>query len=239
VVTALLPRMSRHAAEGDLAAVREDVSGGYRLSAAILIPAALGYAVLARPIAALVFEHGRSTPAQAEQIGRVLSVFALGLVAFSAFQLLLRAFYAQQDSRTPALVNVAVVAVNVVADFALFQTMHGRGRIVGLAVGYVLSYLVGLVLLGTRLARQLHGLDGRRVLRLTVRVALGAFLAALAAYGASRLVLHGLGTGLTGSLVAVAAGVGVAVPLYLVCASRMRISEVSAVLDIARARLGR
>ena len=50
----------------------------------------------------------------------MLRFFAIGLFPFSAFQLLLRAFYAQQDSRTPALVNVAAVAVNTALNFLFF-----------------------------------------------------------------------------------------------------------------------
>jgi putative peptidoglycan lipid II flippase len=239
VVTALLPRMSRHAADDDLPAVRDDVSTGLRLTAAVLVPAALGYAVLARPIAVVVFDHGRTTADQAAQIGQVLSVFALGLVAFSAFQLLLRAYYAQQDSRTPALVNIGVNAVNIAVDLVLFATLDGRTRVIGLAAGYAASYVVGTALLVRGLRRRLGGIDGARVTRLAVRVTVGALLAALAAYGASRIVLRLLGNAVTGSLVATAAGVAVAAPLYFVCARRMRVHEVTDVIGVARARLGR
>jgi putative peptidoglycan lipid II flippase len=77
------------------------------------VPAALGYLALAPPITRLVLQHGEFTAESAALTARVLQAFALGLPFFSAFQLFTRTFYAMQDSRTPALVNVAAAVVNV------------------------------------------------------------------------------------------------------------------------------
>ena len=61
---------------------------------------------LAVPIVSLLLQHGRADASDAENIARTLQAFAVGLPFFSAFQLLTRTFYAMQDTRTPALVNV-------------------------------------------------------------------------------------------------------------------------------------
>ena len=88
---------------------------GLREPAVVTIPAALGLIALAEPISRLLFEHGEAVDADAVAIGRTLQGFAAGLVFFSAFQLLTRTFYAMQDTRTPALVNVGVGCVNIAA----------------------------------------------------------------------------------------------------------------------------
>ncbi|MCA1824045.1 MAG: murein biosynthesis integral membrane protein MurJ [Frankia sp.] len=239
VVTALLPRMSRHAADDDLAALRDDISQGLRLAAAAVIPAALGYVVLGRAVAVAVFAHGVTTAPDAHLVGSVLAAFALGLAFFSAFQLQLRAFYAMHDSRTPALVNIAVNAVNVAADVVLFVVLDGSARIVGLALGYGLSYAVGAAVFARILRRRLGGLDGRRVARTVTRIVVAAMIAAFGAYGASRLAMRGLGTGVRGSIAAIAAGVVAAVPLYVVSARRMRLTEIDVLGSIVRARVRR
>ena len=237
VVTALVPRMSGHAADGDLAKLRADFSTGIRLVACVLMPAAFGYVVLSRPISTVVFDLGAFSRADAAFVGDVLAAFAFGLLSFSAFQLLLRMFYVQQDSRTPALANIGANAVNVVVDLVLFSVLDGRARVVGLAVGHVTAYTVGSLVLARLLSRRLGGLDGYVVVRTLVRVAIASLIAALAAYGVAQLARATLGDGLLGSAVAVGAGGLVGASFYLSCARRMAVREVKYVTDVARQRI--
>ena len=107
VTTALLPRMSRHAAEGRFSLVRDDFSASIRLSSVILVPAALLLAVLGPALCEFLFSYGSSSVAGARYIGEAFAAFSLGLVPFVIFQLLLRVFYALHDSRTPAIIGFA------------------------------------------------------------------------------------------------------------------------------------
>ncbi|HSK37641.1 MAG TPA: murein biosynthesis integral membrane protein MurJ, partial [Actinomycetota bacterium] len=115
VMTALLPPLSEQAVARDWSAFRATLARGIRLTAAVLLPAALGYLALAGPIVRLLLEHGVVTEESTELLVPVLMVFVLGLVPFSTFQLVLRAFYALQDTRTTFLVNLAAVGVNAVS----------------------------------------------------------------------------------------------------------------------------
>ena len=135
VITALLPAMSRHAVHGRLAEIRADIDRGTRLSTLVLIPSALAFVVLGRQIAVLLFAHGRTGIGEADRIGWTLAVFAVGLVPFSVYQLQSRAFYAMKDTRTPALIQVAVSVVLVVVDVALSVAVSGPGRVYVLAAG--------------------------------------------------------------------------------------------------------
>jgi len=155
VITALLPRMSRHAVDGRLDLIRHDLDRGLRLSAVLLIPAALGLVVLGRPVAVALFAHGRTTDAQADQIGIVLAVFALGLLPYSIYQLQSRAFYARGDTKTPALVQVVVSTALVLVDVAASAALPAHARIYGLAGGLVVANCVGAVVTTVLLRRQL------------------------------------------------------------------------------------
>ena len=77
-------------------------------------------AVRSRPSA---FAHVRTTADEARTIGTLLAVFACGLVAFSSYQLQLRAFYAMQDTRTPTLINLGVNITTVAVDVGLFVVL--------------------------------------------------------------------------------------------------------------------
>ena len=113
VITALLPRMSAHAADRRLDLVRDDLSTGLRMSTVVLVPAALGLLALAQPLSISLFAWHSTSVAGASRIGGALAAFAVALLPFSAFQLQLRGFYAMADSRTPALVMCAVASVNI------------------------------------------------------------------------------------------------------------------------------
>lgn len=236
IITALAPAISGHAVGGDLARVRTDLSHGLRLVAVILVPAALGLVALARPVAVAAFAHGAFTVADAELTGRVLVAFALGLLPFSAFQLLARVFYWLADSRTPALVNMVVNVVNVVAVVVLAATLDGSALVVGMAGGYALSYVVGATLLAALLRRRLGGLDGYRITRTVVRTLVAGTVAALAALGVEALARGVLGGALTGAVLAVLAGVAAGGALYVLVARRLHVEELGTVLALAHRR---
>ena len=236
VITALAPAISGHAVRGDLAQVRQDLSHGLRLVAVILVPAALGLVALARPVAVASFARGAFTVEDAELTGRVLVAFACGLLPFSAFQLLARVFYWLEDPRTPALVNVAVNAVNVALVLVAAATLDGTRLVVGMAAAYATSYVVGATLLAGLLRRRLGGLDGSRIMRTVVRTLVAGGIAALGAYGVEAIVRTMLGGALAGAVVAVLAAVVVGAALYAVSAHQMRIAEMDAVLRLARKR---
>jgi putative peptidoglycan lipid II flippase len=231
VITALLPAMSRAAHDDRLDVLRAQLDRGLRATTTLMVPAAVALAVLGPQVATTVFGHGRTSVDQARFIGELLAVFACGLVAFSAYQLQLRAFYALQDTRTPALVNLVVNAVTVSVDVALYVSLPDRWKVLGLAVGQASSYLVGVVVCTTVLARRVPRDPGGHVLRTAVRCLLACVLPAAVALVVARLAEQALGTATTGSLVASLAGGAVLGVGYVVAVRLLRVSEVDNLLS--------
>ena len=237
VITALLPQMSANAVDGRLGAVAEDLAGGIKLSAVILVPAALGAIALGPLVGTVLFGYHALSAADGRLVGATLAAYAVSLVPFSAFQLQLRAFYALQDTRTPALVNVALAVINVVADVVLVHVLPPRDRAIGLALGYSLSYIVGYGWF-TSLLRQRLGPPARGafVTRTLVRLGVASAGATVVAYLVARAVGRVVGTGTRGSLLSLAAAVVVGAPVYLGLIRRMRVPEVRQVGRLALAR---
>jgi putative peptidoglycan lipid II flippase len=229
VITALLPAMSRAAHDDRLDVLRRQLDGGLRTTTALMVPAAVALVVLGPATATAVFGHGRTTVDQAQFIGQLLAVFACGLVAFSTYQLQLRAFYALQDTRTPALVNLVVNVVTVVVDVALYVSLPDRWKVLGLAAGQASSYLVGVVVCTTVLARRVPRDPRGHVLRTAVRCLTAAALPALVALLVTRLAQDALGQATTGSVAGVLAGGLVLGVGYLAIARRLRVREVDLV----------
>ena len=239
VITALLPRMSRAAADGRTADLRASLERGLRLTASVLVPAAVAFGLLGQQIAVLVFARVNISVGEARFIGVLLAVFAVGLVPFSAYQLQLRAFYAMHDTRTPTLVNLGVNATMVVVDLALYALLPDELKVVGLAAGHAASFAVGLLLCSVVLSRRVGGLGHARVVRTGVRCLLAALVAALPAGLLAALVGRELGRGPTGAAVALALGGGALVAGYVALARRLRVTEVDDVAGPVLRRLRR
>ncbi len=222
VFTALLPAMSARWVDGDRHAFRELLARGIRWTAVIVVPAALGYLVLDGAA------HSRST----DLVAGVLVFFSLGLFSFSTFQLLLRAYYSMQDTRTPALVNIAAVGLNVLVDL-LFVLALGMG-VRGLALGHATAYTFGSFTLLVLIRRRLGGLDGRRILSGLSRTFLAAGITAAVAWVASRAIGGWVDTGTLGGQAAQVLGAVVAGILAFVASALMfRVEEV----DVVRRQL--
>ena len=238
VITALLPRMSRAAADDRTDDLRAALNRGLRLTVSVLVPAAAAFLVLGREIATVVFGRGQISSGDARYIGLLLGVFAIGLVPFSTYQLQLRAFYALQDTRTPTLINLCVNATLVVVGVGLYVALPDRLEVLGLAAGHATSFLGGLVLCSYVLSRRLGGLDGRLVVRTAVRCLVAVLLPALLALGTARLVTGTLGEGVLGALLAVLLGGTVLGVGYVLLTRRMRVAEVAEVAGPVLRRVG-
>jgi putative peptidoglycan lipid II flippase len=151
LLSALYPRLAR--AAHDPVEFGRQVATGLRLVAVLLLPAGVGLAILAGPIAALLLGYGAAAGPGAGFVAVALRWFGLALLPFTVFQLLTRAFYARADTRTPMLANVAVNVVNVAGGllaFGLLERPHER--IAGLVVAWGASYLTGVAVLSFMLA---------------------------------------------------------------------------------------
>ncbi|MEU3889215.1 murein biosynthesis integral membrane protein MurJ [Streptomyces sp. NPDC029041] len=238
LMAALLPRLSRSAAEGDGGAVRDDISQGLRTTAVAIVPIAFGFLSLGIPMCTLMF--GSSGTSEATNMGFMLMAFGLGLIPYSVQYVVLRAFYAYEDTRTPFYNTVIVAAVNAGASAICFFVIPSRWAVVGMAASYGLAYAIGVGVAWQRLRKRLGGdLDGARVLRTYARLCIASVPAALLSGAACYGIGHTLGQGPVGSLVAVLAGGAVLLGIFFVAARRMRIEELNSLVGMVRGRLGR
>jgi putative peptidoglycan lipid II flippase len=238
LMAALLPRISRSAAEHDAGAVRDDISQGLRTTAVAIVPIAFGFVSLGIPMCTLIFGSSGTSPAT--NMGYMLMAFGLGLIPYSVQYVVLRAFYAYEDTRTPFYNTVIVAAVNAGASGLCFFLLPARWAVVGMAAAYGLAYAIGVGVAWRRLRKRLGGdLDGARVLRTYARLCFAsvpaAVLSGAACYGISR----SLGQGVGGSILALVGGGIVLLGVFYVAARRMRIEELNSMVGMVRGRLGR
>lgn len=216
--TATLPTLSQQA-HGQLPAFKTTLSQGLRLVIALILPAAVGMFVLASPIVALLFEHGRFMAADTAMTSRVLQVYVFGMPFAAVDQMLVYASYARQDTLRPALVGVVSIIIYLVIALALQPHLGLLSLMAADAAKHVVHTLIMLVLL----QRHLGGLRGHGVSRVAVR----SLAAAVATGGAAYLVLGWLTLTATfwGRVTAVALPALAGVAAYAACVFLLDIQE--------------
>jgi putative peptidoglycan lipid II flippase len=241
VITALLPRMSAHAAERRFPLVRDDFSTGVRLSSVIVVPAALLLIVLGAPLTEFLFAvgHGSTTVAEARYIGEVFGIFSLGLVPYMMFQLLLRVFYALHDSRTPMFIGVAVMAANIAISLLVLNVLPAGHVVEGLGVSFGVSNVVGTVVSWLILTRRLGGLAGHQIADSLGRMHAAAVPALLFAWAVTFMVGVIISPGPVYGFITVFLGGSGGLLLYLLFSRALGISEVAALTSTVKTRLHR
>jgi putative peptidoglycan lipid II flippase len=221
IITALFPDLSRAAATEDWETFRHWFATGVRGVFYLLAPAAIGYAILARPITRLILARGVADVRDAAAVASVLEAFAASLVFFSAFQLLTRSFYALGDTRTPTAINAVAVAANTIANLPLFAWLGVRG----LGFGHAIGYATGTALLSAMLARRVPGgIDAR-----SLATALARNLVVAAAMGFCVWVISRVVPG--GDVVVVGVTAGAGAILYLAFSQVAGVEERSILLE--------
>ena len=237
VITALLPRMSRNAADAEYGLVRDDFSNGLRVSAVLLVPASFGMLVFGEPAGALLFGHGNASSADGAFLGYVIQAFALGLLPFSAFQLLLRVFYSMKDTRTPALISFVNIAIGIGLNVTSSLVLPPRLIVPGLAIGYWLPYVVGSLIAWRVLSRRIGGLDGRRVVSTLVRLYIAGIPALIFGFAMTLTFEAVLGPGLVTSVLILVVGGGIGLLLYVLFAKKAGAGEVGTLVGMVKAKL--
>ncbi|BAC71764.1 virulence factor MviN [Streptomyces avermitilis] len=222
LVTALLPRMSRAVAEDRLPDLRADLSRVLRISGVVIVPAGFLFLALGPGIATLLFAHGAADAASAQPLGHMLQAFGLGLIPFSAQYLLLRGFYAFEDTRTPFFMAVWIAVVNIALATACHLLLPARWAVTGMAAGYTLSYLAGLLLTARLLRKRLGGrrLDDGELRRTYGKLLCASAVAAGAGWAAARATATTTPTAL-----ALAAGAVTMALVYVALARLLKVSE--------------
>ena len=242
IVTAMLPALSRLAHSGDLARVGREIGSTMRLVSAFIIPIAAILMITGSGLAVLIFGYGAAVPAQAAVMGQIVSVFMIALLPFTLFYVLLRGFYALEDTRTPFFITLAFSLVWLVLAVPLFRIVGSGGpQVASLALAYGVSYWVGMTVSWILLARRLGGIDSARTLKALLRMAAAGAIALLVMLGTRAMLVAfvtGLGSQDKGSVLVMVVTVSAVGTLsYLAAALLLRIREVSEMIGVVKRKV--
>jgi len=230
ISTALMPELSEDFSRGDDDGYRRNLSFGLRLVAFVAIPSTVGLVALAEPVVSLLYERGAFDQQATQTVAALLAAYGVGLLGYSAYFFLVRAFYSRQNTRTPAIMNVFLFALFAALAYWLSQVVGLIGIGLALSAANAVFALVGLA----AMRRDIKSIEGRRLLRsLSKIVVAGAAMYAVARGGLS---FTGTGTGPLDQGLIIAAVGGVSLAAYVGVAYVFRAEELKSALVLLRRR---
>lgn len=223
LATAIFPQLSSEAGGSDPKRFARVLRQGIEASLWEGFPASIGLMLVAVPAVRLLFQHGEITAHDASLISRSLQFYAVAIWAFSLQQIISRAYYALHDTKTPLVMSIVTLAVNLAVEIPLLWTPLAES---GMALGTAASFTVQALVMLWMLDRRVGGLE----LAHSVKPILKMLAATAIMTGACLIVMHlplyphGATRGAAAMQLAIVTIVGAAV--YLVACSVMKIDMI-------------
>jgi putative peptidoglycan lipid II flippase len=227
VATAAFPTFADQYSRGQLQQLRSSLAATVRSILFIAIPASIGLLVLCQPIIQLVFERGKFTEESTLLVAAALGAYALGLIGHSGVEILARAFYALHDTKTPVLLGILSLAINLIISLSLINVLG----VTGLALANTTAALMEMALLIIVIRKRLGGLDDRRLV-------LSALKTTIAAVAMGLVVWEFLNvSGNAGVIIRAFGGIAIGASVFFVAAWLLRVEELRTALAALTRRL--
>jgi len=232
VAIAAMPTFSAQHALGKVDEMRSSLASALRGMFLLSLPASVGLILLAKPIISMLFERGEFTATITEMTAWALTWYAAGLVGHSIMEVLTRAFYAQQDTKTPVVIGVIAMGLNVVFSiwFSHLFAQVGWYPLGGLALANSLATALEATALFIFMRKRLNGIEGKSI-------ADGAWRVGVAGLGmAIGLLLWIQATGSLNRWLVALGGVALGGVVYLMGVVILKVPEIKMLMSAVRRR---
>jgi putative peptidoglycan lipid II flippase len=236
IATAAAPAISRMVAEQDFARIRSTLANALGLMLFLNLPATIGLIVLARPIVAVIFEHGNFTASDTIATAAALQLYAIGLIGYSIVRIISPTFYAVGRSRIPVMVSAGSVLVNIALNVTLVRLLGYRGLALGTSITAILNASLQVFLL----RREIHGIEGSRIAASFARVMVASAVMGAVTWGAHAAMLGVLpGDTLALQIARLLVTISLSLAALAAVAQVLRIPEFGEARDLVLGRLKR
>jgi putative peptidoglycan lipid II flippase len=226
-----MPELSERYARDDEEGYRDTLSFGLRTMAFIIVPSSIALVALATPVVGLLYERGEFGPEDTRLVANILAAYSVGLLAYAAYFLLVRAFYSRRNTKMPALLNICLFGLYAPAAYAL----SGVFGVVGLALALSAVNAIFAALALAAMRKEIGAVGGRRLLRSLLRISIaGAVMYAVAWAGTALL---GTGSDFLERMAILAVVGSASLTVYLGVAYALGAEEMKSVVALLRRRV--
>ena len=236
IATVTLAEVSKHAAMKNMTGLKETIGLSLRLVLFLTLPATMLLIVMAQPIVALLYQHGRFSSADTVLTAHALWAYAVGLSAFSAVRVMVPAFYSLNMARIPVTISMITISVTVGLYFLLMGPLQHAGLALATSIGSLLNF----TMLFYALRQKVGALGARTLATAAARILIASALAAGAGWSVAATLSRGHDlAGVPYRSLVVGAGLAAGALVYLAACTVLRVPEVKSVADTMSRIFGR
>lgn len=237
LATALMPTLAALAADGRFPRMRLELGRTLRIALVIVAPLAVAVACLGQQAATVTTSFG-AAKGSTEAIGHTIQAFAPAMILFTVHYLMLRGFYATENTRTPFFIQVVIASTNIAAAFVLTSAVGNQKTSMALAFSFGIAYLVGSILSVTLLSRRIGAIFDAEMVRFLVRMIVALAASAAVMIGGNWLLDKFVidKSTIAGGLVVLLVGGGAGAGTFLLAARFLRLEEIGYLANTLRRR---
>ncbi len=229
---AIMPVMARHAAKKDVAAMRGTLVSSLTMVSCLTIPATAGLTLLAEPIIRLIFEHGAFTALDTVATAQTLTLYAAGLMAYSANKILVPVFYALDNTKYPVIASfLAVLANIIIINLTINAFQH-----LAIALSTSCTMFLNFFFLSAVLYRKMGGYSLTALFRGLFKILIATLCMSILLFFARMLLASFLTGSLLQQLLATALLIFLAASLYAVVLHWLKLPEFTEIVDKIRTK---
>ena len=229
ISTVLYPMISKMAAEDNMKGLKASISEAISVINLLVIPATIGAMIFSKEIVTLLFGRGAFTPEAIDMTGGALFYYSIGMIAFGLREILSRAFYALQDTKTPMINATIAVVINIILNIVLSKYL-GIG---GLALATSIAAIVGTLLLFITLRRKIGGFGLKEITKSFIKICIASILMGFIALGSFNFLSQNIRENL-----ALILAIGLGALAYAILIYFMTIPEVERSIEAMKNALG-
>ncbi len=227
---AVMPVMARHAAKKDVPAMRDTLVSSLTMVFCLTIPATAGLVLLAEPIIRLIFERGAFTAFDTVATAQTLTLYAIGLFAYSANKILVPVFYALDDTRYPVIASFLAVFANIVIINLTITAFQHKA----IALSTSCTMFLNFLFLSAVLYRKMDGYPLRALFRGVSKILIATSCMSLLLFFARMMLAAFLVGNLAQQLLTVLLLISLAAGLYTVVLHWLKLPELTEIVDKVR-----
>jgi putative peptidoglycan lipid II flippase len=231
--TAALPTYAAQYAQGKITEFRSSLAATLRVVLLLSIPAMIGMIVLRRPLVAMFYEYGIANAESTQMIAWALLWYTVGLVSHSIYEILARAFYALHDTKTPVIVGVIAMSLNIAFSFLFVEVFRQRHMLPlgGLALANSLATTLEMIVLVIVMSKRLKGLEIASLFRTAGKAGVSAGVMAVGLYF-WLTAAHG-----TSPILVALSGAGIGAVIYFALIWLLRVPELFSLIQMVKTRI--
>lgn len=193
VITAIYPKIAKFASLNKYSELRRETSEGLSLMALLMVPASFALFILAQPVVELLFKGGAFSERDVINTASVLSIYATAIVGIGFREMVLRLYYAMQNTKMPVINSIVVVIINWILSVVLGKSIG----IKGLALATSLSFWIGAIQLAVSYSKTYGALFSKKFIINFGKILIGSIVMAVGTYFAFNHLIGRMGSNLS------------------------------------------